>query len=501
MKHLILSVLVCLGVSFGYTQTEGSVFTSTGRGVSTTFASDYQSLGINPANLAWTKEFKGKRVALGFLETGFSLSSPILNNPIVNESASIPFSFGFDSDASFTDFQEFSSDLQEGMRLNADVRLFGIAVTTKIAGFGFSVNERYAMNVQTSKDFADIASFGFGSPYFDTLVYSQGGSTNKVVNTPQTYDSLRSDTSVQLLAGIAGNPKTIPELMEGTQIKVSWIREFNFGFGTNILKTQKFGLYAGVGIKYLQGMALLDMEASNNNLNGFISYSPSLAGGSGNPGLFSSGNIQYKLPKAAGSGFGVDLGVNVKAFKRIKIGVAVNDIGSITWTENTYSAQADSLLSTFRVKGFYADSGSFQSNSGGATFDSILNNLVDIRAANFTKKVNLPSTFRLGASIQFGKFLEIGGEVVTPLNDRPGNLVSSVYSFGGDLKLGPVILSSGIVLQNKEVLRVPVGIVFSTFGGLYEIGFSTRDIQSLINLQEQENPIISAAFGFLRFRI
>ncbi len=333
------------------------------------------------------------------------------------------------------------------------------------------------------------------------MVYNQGGSINKVANSQVTYDSLRSDTSVKLVAGISGNPKTIPELMEGTQIKVSWIREFNFGFGTKIFKNKKFGLYAGVGIKYLQGMALLDMEASNNNFDGFVSYSPSLAGGSGIPGLFSNGNIQYKLPKAAGSGFGVDLGLNVKAFKRIKIGVAVNDIGSITWTENTYNAQADSLLRTFRVKGFYADSGSLQAISGGTTFDSILNNLVDIRAGNFSKRVNLPSTFRLGASIQFGKILEIGGEVVTPLNVRPGNLVSSIYSFGGDLKLGPVILSSGIVLQNNQVLRVPVGIVFRTFGGLSEIGFSTRDINSLINLQDQERPMISAAFGFLRFRI
>ena len=501
MKRIIFSVLVCLSVGLGYSQTEGSVFTSTGRGVATTFVTDYQALGINPANLAWTKEFRGKRVALGFLETGFSLSSPILNSPILNDSKTIPFNFGFNSEANFSDFQEFSSDLQEGLRINADVRIFGLAITTKIAGFGFSVNERYSMNVQTSKGFADIASFGFGSPYFDTLVYNQGGTVQKTLNTPAAYDSLRSDTSVQLIAGIAGNPKTIPELMEGTQIKVSWIREFNFGFGTQVFKNKKFGLYAGLGVKYLQGMALLDIEAKNNDFNGFMSYSPSLEGGSGNPGLFSTGNIQYKLPKAAGSGFGFDLGVNVKAFKRLKIGVAVNDIGSITWSENTFSAQADSILSTFRVKGFYADSGSLQSNSGGATFDSILNNLVDVRAGNFSRKVNLPSTFRFGASIQFGKILELGAEVVTPLNDKPGNLISSVYSFGGDLKFGPVILSSGVVLQNREVLRVPVGIVFSTFGGLYEIGFSTRDIQSLINLQSQENPMISAAFGFLRFRI
>ncbi len=501
MKRIILSVLVFLSCGLGFAQTEGSVFTSTGRGVSTTFVTDYQSLGINPANLAWTKEFRGKRIALGFLETGFSLSSPIINSPIVSDSRLVPFDFGFNSDADFSDFQEFSSDLQEGVKLNADVRLFGIAITTKIAGFAFSVNERYSMNVQTSKDLGDIASFGFASPYFDTLVYNQGGAVQKTLNSPITYDSLRNDNSVDLVAGIAGNPKTIPELMQGTKIKVSWIREFNFGFGTKIIKNKKFGLYAGVGVKYMQGMALLDVEASNNDFNGFVSYSPSLTGSSANLGLFSSGNIQYKLPKAAGSGFGYDFGLNVKAFKRIKIGMAVNDIGSITWSENTFSVQPDSVLSTFKVNGFYADSGSLQSNSGGATFDSILNNLVDIRAGNFSRKVNLPSSFRLGVSYQFRKILEIGAEVVTPLNDNPGNLVSSVFSFGGDLKLGPITVSTGIVMQNKKVLRMPVGVVFSVFGGLYEMGVSTRDIQSLMDIQNQENPMISAAFGFLRFRI
>ena len=82
---------------FSLSQGEGSVFTSTGRGVSTTFATDYQALGINPANLGWDKEFKGKTIAFGFLETGFSFDSKIINNPAVSEVRSIPFNLSFDS--------------------------------------------------------------------------------------------------------------------------------------------------------------------------------------------------------------------------------------------------------------------------------------------------------------------------------------------------------------------------------------------------------------------
>ncbi len=499
MKQILLSVIGFVITFSSLGQGEGSVFTSTGRGVSTTFATDYQALGINPANLAWSQEFKGKRFAIGFLETGFSLSSPILNNPVVNESRAIPFNFKFDKGANYSDFQEFSKDIQEGFKLNVDARLFGVALTTKRGGFAFTVTERYGMSVGLSKDFADIATFGFGAPYFDSLAYEQGGNVYRINNSPSTYDSLQKNTSVQIIAGTSNNPKTVPQLMEGTRIKVSWIREFNFGFGTQLIKNEKWGLYAGIGVKYLQGMALIDMTASNNNFNGFMSYSPSFDNSNG-PGLFTSGNFRAKLPKAAGSGYGIDLGVNIKALKRIKIGIAVNDIGSITWKKNTYSVTADTFLRKFEVGGFYRDSSSIQSNSGGATFDSILNNLVNIESGNFERKVTLPSQLRMGASIQFGKILEVGGEIITPLNDKPGNFVTSIYSVGADLKLGPFIFSSGLVMQNNEILRVPVGVVIAPMKGTYELGISTRDLRSYIKFKDSENPMFSTAFGFLRFR-
>ena len=143
MKNLSLLLSLLFMTFFSLSQGEGSVFTSTGRGVSTTFATDYQALGINPANLGWDKEFKGKTIAFGFLETGFSFDSKIINNPAVSEVRSIPFNLSFDSTKRYNDFTELSYDLQDGARLNADVRLFGVAVTSKrLGGFAFNVTER-----------------------------------------------------------------------------------------------------------------------------------------------------------------------------------------------------------------------------------------------------------------------------------------------------------------------------------------------------------------------
>ena len=50
MKNTLLIVLVLSSFNvFG--QIENSSFTATGRGAATTFVTDYQALGINPANL------------------------------------------------------------------------------------------------------------------------------------------------------------------------------------------------------------------------------------------------------------------------------------------------------------------------------------------------------------------------------------------------------------------------------------------------------------------
>jgi hypothetical protein len=59
-------------------QGEFSSFTITGHGLGTVFASDYQCLGINPANTAVKYNDKSKRFALGLGEGAFSLNSGVL---------------------------------------------------------------------------------------------------------------------------------------------------------------------------------------------------------------------------------------------------------------------------------------------------------------------------------------------------------------------------------------------------------------------------------------
>ena len=411
-----------------------------------------------------------------------------------------PLNFNIESGYSYNDFKEISTDLQDGFTLNADLLMFGGAFTVNgIGTFAVSVKEKYQMNFGLSKDLAEIVTYGFGAPYFDSLLVNKNNSYYQVENTPNNYDSLQNDTSSNVVAGTRNNPKTIAEIMAGSKMSISWLREYTVGFGRHLIKTEKgLNLYVGGAVKYIQGMAIFDLESNPNKLEAFGAYSPSFNKGAGN-GYISSGAFRFAFPKAAGSGFGIDLGANIDYNNKVKIGLAVNDIGAVTWKENTFTALGDSLLTTFKLGGFYDDSVS-QNGGGAESFDTIINSLLSVDRNQVKRTIALASTIRLGASIRLGKIVEVGADLVAPLNDNPGNLTNAIVSFGGDVKLGPIILSSGAVFGGNYVTRVPFGIVFAPAGGKYEMGVSTRDVLSLVQFKSIDKPILSASFGFARIK-
>jgi hypothetical protein len=54
MKKYLLTALLSMYSFLSFSQAEMSVYSATGRaGVATTFVTDYQAIGINPANLGF----------------------------------------------------------------------------------------------------------------------------------------------------------------------------------------------------------------------------------------------------------------------------------------------------------------------------------------------------------------------------------------------------------------------------------------------------------------
>lgn len=503
MRKILLLTFLAFGCKY-FAQSEGSAFTLTGRGVSTPFALDYQSLGINPANLGLGIDLGEKRFAIGISEIGVTTSSRLFNNEVIKNISKTKLDFDVSKTHSFQEFASLSSDLQDGFDFNADYRWLGMALTVNGLGtFAFSLNDKYQMDFALSKDFADIATYGFGAPYFDSLLINNG-SVFKIANTPAAYDSLQADTSTQIIAGTSSNPKSIAEIIEGTTMNVSWVREWTVGFGRQIFTTEGgIGLSVGASVKYIQGLATFDLGVNNGQIESFASYSPSFNNdNSGTGSYLGSGSYRVGFPQASGSGMGLDFGTVLSFNKFLRIGAAFNNIGTVSWTKNTYKALTDQLVNDFKVGGFYYDSSVNLTGSGAATFDSVTNALLKIEQTNETKSIPLASTFRLGLGIFAFNILELGVDIITPFNkNAPGSLAKPIVALGTGVKLGKIIsLSTGLVFGGNYPTRMPFSFMFSFGSGFYEIGFSTRDVLSLIRFNSVEKPIISASGGVIRFK-
>ncbi len=132
--YIILFLAVSLGVQAQY---ENSSFTNTGRGCATTFATDYEALGINPANLGWNWKFSDKKFAMGFAEFGASITSDALTKSQLRSSVSAIIG-GHSNNLTYEDkIGAASTFAQSGTTMNLDMSIFGFALTTKKAG-GFA---------------------------------------------------------------------------------------------------------------------------------------------------------------------------------------------------------------------------------------------------------------------------------------------------------------------------------------------------------------------------
>ena len=130
---LIGFLTLCAGLLSA--QTQLTAFNATGAGYATTRVSDYQSLGINPANLGWMQS----KINFGMLEfNGLVFSEQLTTGQIINDlfDNTVRFSLAEKNDAarSFTDTRLFG---------NGSVMYLGISYQDeKFGGLAFNVRER-----------------------------------------------------------------------------------------------------------------------------------------------------------------------------------------------------------------------------------------------------------------------------------------------------------------------------------------------------------------------
>ncbi|RTQ50177.1 hypothetical protein EJV47_11120 [Hymenobacter gummosus] len=460
MKRL-LTGLALTGLALApaalHAQNELSNFGSTGRGgVANTFVSDYQAIGINPANLA---RIGSPKVAVGLLQFGVGVGSQSLTREQM-----MRFIKRVDDRLTQAEKQElakaFTSD--NALNVNADVTTFGAAVS--LLGLGtvaISNQQRFVSHAGLNKNMAEILFLGKNAPIY------------------QNYQP--------------GTAPLVSTALEGTRLQMSWLNEFNVAFGRRILDNDMFQLSAGVGYRYIEGVGVIDIRAEDGKLNAFGSVSPLFDINYGD--VVRNPQFNYRSGgsglRPVGKGNGFDLGVAIETGKALRLGLSLTDVGSMKWTGNLLTANDQRLK---------------QLNSTGVNTYNFFKEAAQLVAAgtdslfqyqpSAERSESLPTKLRAGAGLRISEYFEVGLDATIPLNNVAGNLPKPFIGAGVDFKpIRWLRLSSGLSSGAGYGFSLPLGVTLATKH--YEAGLSTRD---LVGLFTSESPYVSVATGFLRFK-
>ncbi|GAB3828413.1 hypothetical protein GCM10028895_41930 [Pontibacter rugosus] len=438
-------------------QSELSNASTTGRGgVQNTFVRDYQAIGVNPANLG----FGAPTVSFTFLEGGLNVSSQAFTRTIIKDFSKIEDERTLAMEDRLRYAKAFTSD--NVLNAGVDMNTFAIAVyLPKVGGFGFSNRQRILGHAGFNKNFSELLFLGQEAP-----VVQQTNEDERVY---------------------------VHELFDGTELKASWVNEWNLSYGRKLVSLPAVAIYAGVGYRYLQGLALYELSAKDGEVKAYSASSPVLDFDYErylDDPQFRYGGANNQL-SPVGKGHGYDVGLSAEIAKTVKVSLSVTDMGSMRWSKNLLQGQD---------KGFYLSDIISAEEYDFEDVADVAQQIIDTALA-FTPvnelKTDLPTRFRAGVGAKLGNKVEVGVDYVHALNNAPGNLSQDFFGLGVDVMPTSFFrFSTGVSTGAGEKLNLPIGIAF--IAQSYEFGISTRDITAPLT---ENNPGASFAFAFLRFKI
>lgn len=479
-----------------FAQTQGVAYTSVGRGVATSFVTDYHALGINPAALGWGNRY-GKRMTVGSTEFNFGIYSDSLNVDKLRKlyKAIRQDISGKENDPdAWREQQQFASEyLKAGLTIDASYNWLGYSFhNEKVGGLAVSITENYNWYSKLNDQTAGLIFEGSFADYFDSLTVVFGTDTSRIYNS----GNVSNDTLAAVIEGTISVPLKLSEITEGSEIRFAWERHYNFGYGRKVLGSDStFAIYAGVGGRFIQSMAMLSMESRDGEVYMYSSFSPNYdinygSAANFNPSNFQSG--QSFIPKSVGHGYGVDFAVSAKMLGMLTLSASVNNLGSVTYSRNVYRVR-DSIVGSMQLNGL-------ENYNITNSYEQLLSDGGILSLEGQEKYViQNAATVRFGGHIDIGNVASIGVDFVAPFNrDLPGSVQNGVLSLGGEVRpIKWLTLQAGYLGGGIYKHNIPIGINFVMGGGTYEMGIASRD--ALTFFLDKSNSV-STAFGFARVR-
>ncbi|MFM9004952.1 MAG: DUF5723 family protein, partial [Flavobacteriales bacterium] len=376
--------------------------------------------------------------------------------------------------------------------LFAHVLHFPSTIHPENAGtFAFSVRDRVDFYSRIDRALTELLWMGNQSSYFDSLVVLASSGADSVIARPENFDPSQYTVLAAFIDPNQAAP--IKQLIGNSEIGFTWYREFNLGYGKRIIDNNAFKAYLGLAGKYLMGQGIVQLSGSTGQA--FSSLSPVFKLNYTVVDSLTS-NPSGLAPDAGaltpvGHGFGFDAGATFLIKEHFILNAAINDIGQMTWNGNVYEL-GDGKITT--IDGIGIESEDIVSTLN--TFNG-LDALLTWKGEE-SRTSRLSSTARIGIGYEVLQRLRIGMDIISPMNDNKANLQRGAINAGIEYSPRPWIhLQTGIADGGNYGFKMPVGIYFTVGKGRSEFGVATRDLLSYF---QDENPTISMALGFLRFR-
>jgi len=367
----------------------GKTYTVTSRGV--------YALGANPALITWSnpKSFE------------FSVIGPL------NVRAGFDFMTLDDYNYFFGGTKDPVTGKTTGRYLTADDKKRFRELFTDESKFIFSASFNLFSAVYNAG--ANIGTFGFN---ITDMAYSKA-----VI--PETFAKL----------GLEGNLQNELYDFGGTKFGASWTRKYALTYARDFKLFNWKQVSAGISLNIMQGFGYAAIDYirtsftfdANSQLHGtgdyraISSFSPDF----GVKYDFDTTDIQkgsaaFPFPTPAGTGFGVDLGFAAQINDKWSIGIALTDLGSMTWTQKAAEFKAEGAI--------FLDDLLNQEQR-----DSLVNVLKGKARSISEFSTSLPGALRFGAAFQtsgssggwlFATDLNFG------FNNEPGNSTGARWSMG-----------------------------------------------------------------------
>lgn len=446
-----------------------------------TVITDYQSVGINPANLGFApkheiysystplssgSEHSKRPFAFTVGEGGLSLRSDALTR-----TGMIDLLLQRGSAVAFTDAEKAraANDFAgKGLRFDAEVMLFGASFQHRtLGGVALSVRERMNGAFVLNNDAAKLMFQGRHSDYFDSTALNWKGDT----------------------IGYSRNPKNFSKLFDGTILSMTWLREFALSYGVNVYSDSAFAVYVGATPKFFQSYAYLEAQVQNGDLFARSALSPYFAinyGKATTPSAI-AGNALVPV----GKGYGFDVGVTLK-YLDWSFAASLVDYGRIHYNGNVFSA-GDTILNGLGSTGF--DSYNLFKEAPKITGEGQYFRWQGLMSTS----TELPARLHMGVSREQNKRWSYGMDYIHPLNNVANAMKEPLLSSGVSWR--PyfwLYLGMGLSYGANMGVAVPTSIMTSLFGGRWQIGISTINIATIFS---ETNPVVSFATGFARIRL